>query len=138
MQSIFTDKEIVPTETALKKALGDTYSLWEKLDAFTKQQYPQATVEWNYSSAKFGWGYRIKDKKRVLVYLLPRDGFFKVALVFGQKAFDEIMDSSIAESIKTELRNAKPYAEGRGIRVDVKDDSLVNDIEALISIKISN
>jgi hypothetical protein len=48
------------------------------------------------------------------------------------------MDSKIAESIKTELRNAKPYAEGRGIRVEVKDSSLIQDIEALISIKISN
>lgn len=74
----------------------------------------------------------------MLIYLLPRDGFFKVALVFGQKAFDEVMSSNIAENIKAELRSAKPYAEGRGIRLEVKSDAIVKDIQELIKIKVSN
>lgn len=64
-----------------------------------------------------------------MIYLLPRDGFFKIAFVFGQKAVDEILKSNITESIKTELKNAKVYAEGRGIRIEVREGSLLNDLK---------
>lgn len=79
----------------------------------------------------------MNDSKRVLVYLLPRNKFFKVAMVFSQKATDLILESDISENIKAELKAAKVYTEGRGIRIDIKDDSLLNDIKKLIQIKLS-
>jgi len=114
------------------------FDIWQSLALFTKKSYPGATEEWNFSGAKYGWSFRVKDKKRVLIYLLPRDRFFKASFVFGQKAVDTIMKSNIAESIKTELQNARVYAEGRGIRIDVKDDKVLNDIKELVTIKIAN
>ena len=126
----------MPTIKDLETALGSTYKLWKNSIDFTKQVYPEVVEEWNYSGDKFGWSFRLKDKKRVLVYLLPRDKFFKVAFVFGQKATDAIFESPISENIKSEIRSAKVYAEGRGIRVDVKNKSVIHDIEKLIEIKI--
>jgi hypothetical protein len=138
MTSIFNDKAVTPTQNDLKKALANTFTTWQILSDFTKDAYPNATEEWNFSSPKYGWSFRIKDKKRVILYLLPRDKFFKVALVFGQKATDEILKSNISENIKIDIQQAKVYAEGRGIRIDIKDKSLVSDVKKLISIKISN
>jgi hypothetical protein len=138
MKSIFLEKDITPTVKDLKKALGGTFGIWQTLAEFTKKSYPGATEEWKFASAKYGWSFRISDKKRVLLYLLPRDQFFKVAFVFGQKVTDEILKSKIAEKIKTELKNAKVYAEGRGIRIEIKDDALTSDIKKLIKIKIEN
>lgn len=93
--------------------------------------------EWNYSGDKYGWGFRIKDKKRAIIYLLPRDRFFKAAFVFGQKATDAIMASRISDTIKSELASARVYAEGRGIRITVSNQSNINDIKELIDIKIA-
>ena len=138
MKSIFTDKDTKPTVNDLEAVLGDTYEIWQYLAEFTKKQYPSATEDWYFSSEKYGWNFRVNDKKRALIYLLPRDKYFKIALSFGQKAFDKIMGSSISDTIKLELSNAKAYAEGRGIRIEVKDNSAVNDLEELIRIKISN
>ncbi|WP_284653258.1 DUF3788 domain-containing protein [Flavobacterium terrisoli] len=138
MKSVFTDKNITPTNESLKEALGENFEIWEDFVDFTIQSYPGATQEWNFSGEKFGWSFRIKDKKRVLIYLLPRDGYFKTAFVFGQKATDQILESTISETIKNELRAAKAYAEGRGIRIDIKDKSMVEDIHQLITIKILN
>jgi len=138
MKSIFTDKTTTPTPTDLENALGATFPLWKTFEDFTVEQYPTATREWHYSGDKYGWSYRIKDKKRVLLYLLPRDQFFKAAFVFGEKATAQIMESDISETIKKELMLAKPYAEGRGIRIAIKDASQVTDIEKLITIKIVN
>ena len=99
------DKEATPTTKDLKKALGDTFDIWQTLEVFTKKSYPNATEEWNFPGAKYGWSFRISDKKRVLLYLLPRDRFFKVAFVFGQKATDTILKSNIAENIKTDRKS---------------------------------
>lgn len=138
MQSIFTNKNSSPTESDLKGALGNTLKQWQNFVDYTLECYPNAVCEWNFSSEKYGWSFRIKDKKRVLLYLLPRDQFFKTAFVFGPKAMDKILESDVADFIKVELAQAKPYAEGRGIRIEIKDASLVKHIQKLIRIKIAN
>lgn len=138
MQSIFRNKESKPARENLAEAFGCTHCLWQALVDFTKKAFPTAFEEWKFTNAKYGWSYRISDKKRVLIYLLPRDKFFKAAFVFGQKATDEIYESNVSGVIKSELRNAKVYAEGRGIRIEEKDESAMNDLRELIKIKISN
>jgi hypothetical protein len=136
MKSIFTDKSKTPTETDLKKSLGNTYQHWKHLVEFTHKYASTSTNEWHYSGDKYGWSFRIRDSKRVLIYLLPRDKFFKTAFVFGQKATDEILAGTASESIKNELSSAKVYAEGRGIRIEVKSKAVLKDIERLITIKL--
>jgi len=136
MKSIFTDKEITPSQKDLKKALGSTFSTWQELQEYAKKSYPDTVEDWNFSSPKYGWSFRVKDKKRVIIYLLPRDRFFKVAMVFGQKATNEILKSHVADIIKQDIQNARVYAEGRGIRIDITDKTLTADIKTLISIKL--
>jgi len=137
LRSIFTDKSATPTLVQLQEALGNTYAFWQTFSEQTKKLYPEAICEWHFSSEKYGWSFRIKDKKRVLIYLLPRDKFFKVAFVFGQKATDSIMESNISETIKKELQAAKVYAEGRGIRLEIRNENLVKDVLNLIAIKVN-
>ena len=138
MKSIFIDKNITPTPKDLKRALGTTYTAWKTLADFVIKSAPASNAEWSFSGTKFGWSFRIRDKKRVLIYLLPRDGFFKAAFVFGQLATSQILKSDCDESIRTELKNAKVYGEGRGIRIEVKNGALLNDLKKLILIKVKN
>ena len=84
MESIFKDKNKQPNKNDLKESLGDTYQLWQLIEDYVISKYPKGFEEW--SCSKYGWSCRIKDKKLVIIYLLPRDRFFKVALVFGQKS----------------------------------------------------
>lgn len=136
--SIFTDKSKVPTPEELEKAIDSTTQIWHEIEVYAHKKYPKATDEWNYPGKNYGWSFRVKDKKRAIVYLLPREGYFKVAFMFGQKAFDIIMASDIDSAIKKELANAKVYVEGRGIRIDVKDVSIIKDVRKLIDIKVEN
>ena len=136
--SIFQDKAITPTENDLVEKLGSTYDLWILLQNFVLSKYPNGLSEWNYPGKKYGWSFRIKDKKRAIIYFLPRDKYFKVAFVFGQKATDIIMESDISPEIKAELMQAKKYAEGRGIRIDINDNLRIPDIKKLIEIKLAN
>lgn len=136
--SVFTNKETKPSKQDLAEKLGSTYELWVELENFVFEKYPNGLAEWNYPGIKYGWSYRIKDKKRAIIYLLPRDKYFKAAFVFGQKATDIVLESSVSSNIKIELSQAKKYAEGRGIRVDIKNDSIISYIKMLIEIKLAN
>lgn len=137
-KSCFPEKGSIPDEIQLSGCLENTYHLWQLLKSYVHQKYPNAKDEWNYPGEKYGWNFRIKDKKRAIIYLLPREKYFKVAFVFGQKATDTIMKSQISGEIKVELEAAKVYAEGRGIRIDITDETVIQDIKALIDIKIAH
>ncbi len=136
--SVFTDKSKTPTEKEVQSALGTTYPLWKSIRDSVFEKYPAATDEWNYPGKKYGWSFRVKDKKRAIIYLLPRDGYFKVALVFGQKATNQILESDVAAAIKSELQNARVYAEGRGISITVNNENDLTDIPKLVDIKLAN
>jgi hypothetical protein len=135
---VFMDKAHSPTKQDLHSAIATTYSIWEQLRNYVLVKYPKATEEWNYPGVKYGWSFRMKDKKRAIVYFLPRDKFFMVALVFGAKATQEALNSNISGEIKSVIEAAPVYAEGRGFRVNVKNETNLEDIKKLIDIKIAN
>jgi len=134
--SIFPDKSIQPTDKMLAENLKDMYPLWRQLYDEVFRQYPDGKPEWNFPGKKYGWSFRIKDKKRAIIYFLPHEGYFKAAFVFGDKAVAEIMKSKISDSIKTELNEARKYAEGRGIRIKIENENDIDDISRLIEIKL--
>ena len=134
--SIFMDKKVTPTVNELIRSLQDTSVLWQNIIDYVHLKYPKGMDDWNYPGDKYGWSFRIKDTKRAIIYLLPRDGYFKAAFVFGQKATDAILLSPVSETIKTELMSARVYAEGRGIRIEVRNEECMKDIRELIDIKI--
>ena len=136
--SIFTDKTAEPTQKDLQEQLASLYPLWEQIAESVRKKYPNPKEEWNYPGKNYGWSFRLKDKKRAIIYLLPRQGYFKVAFVFGQKATDQIMACDIDASIKEDLAGAKKYAEGRGLSIEVHNAKPINNIEKLIDIKIAN
>ena len=70
-KSIFTDKTKTPAQEDLINALGNTYNLWQDICNLVYLKYPTAISEWNFPGEKYGWSFRIKDKKRAIVYLLP-------------------------------------------------------------------
>lgn len=134
--SIFPDKATIPTNEDVQEKLGQSYELWTRICEMVLQKYPNGLSEWNYPGKKYGWSYRIKDKRRAIIYFLPRDKFFMLGFVFGDKAVNEIMTLPISEEIKNDLNAARKYAEGRGIRITVGDEAILSDIEQLIDVKL--
>lgn len=137
MKSIFTDPNEEPNQEVVQQVLGNLYEVWLQLETYTLEKSPKSNGVWVYSKS-FGWSYQIKDPKRVVVYLLPRAGYFKVALVFGPKAYETIQQSAIRPDILAELAQARVYAEGRGIRIAVTDKEVIQDLKQLLTIKIES
>jgi hypothetical protein len=136
--SIFMDKTNVPADHDLLEKIGQSFSWWTEIREFVLASCINCKAEWNFPGKNYGWSYRIKDKKRAIIYLLPLNGCFKVAFVFGQKATDQILESDISAEIKDQLIKATKYAEGRGIRIDVTNDHILLEIKKLVRIKMEN
>ena len=136
MESIFMEKSVKPAEEHLRDKLGPTYDLWVQLRDYLFNLFKDPAEEWNFPGKKYGWSYRIKQKKRNMIYFIPHDGYFNAALVFGPRAFDQIMESDVRDSIKDELRQARVYTEGRGVSIEVKSIDIFDDIKRLVQIKI--
>ena len=134
---VFPEKEIKPAPEKVSAVLGKCDSLWQEIARYVESVYPTVIKEWKFPGAKYGWSYRLKDRKRVIIYMIPQRGFFRVAFVFGEAATKKVLHSSVSEKIKDDLRNARAYAEGRGIRIDVTGKPILKDIFTLVDIKLA-
>ncbi len=133
---IFGEKLVIPDDKQLKYALGKTYIVVEKIFEFLNKEYTEIKPEWKFYGAKHGWQLKIFHKKRNILFLIPYQGYFKIGIVFGDKAIDAILESKLPEKIKTDLLNAKKYMEGRGIAIEVKSEKEFEIIRELIKIKL--
>lgn len=133
----FDDQDCEPDGANVAEALKQSAAMWDEIVDHVTNTYPQVTVKWIYSKSG-GWTSRLISKKRTVVYLTPCDGHFKVGLVYGQKATDTALASGLPDDIKEVIRSARVYAEGRGIRLEVRDVDNVPHIIEMIRIKMAN
>ena len=131
------DRAARPTSKALAQVLGPRRRLWDAIAEYVKEKCPAAIPEWKFPGVKYGWSFRLKDRKRNLVYLTPMEGFIRVALVLGDKAVAAVEASSVPEPVKAELRSATRYVEGRGIRLEVRTQADVATVKKLVDIKLA-
>jgi hypothetical protein len=79
----------------------------------------------------------LQHKKRTLLYLIPQKRKILVAIVLGARAYGLAKTSVLPAVIKTLLVEAKPYAEGRGIRFPVSSARDIPAIARLVEIKVA-
>jgi hypothetical protein len=124
-----------PTAAELKAALGVADALWSDIVHVVEDVVSPLDTEWKPSKTDFGRMCLLQYKKRTLLYLTPEKGKVKVAIVFGERAYGLAMASSLPAAIKKMFSEAKPYAEGRGIRFSVRSPSDISTIKKLVEIK---
>lgn len=135
---LFDKKEKEPTFEHLKVVLKESYQVFEQLIEFISETYGELTPQWKFYSPKYGWTLKMLLKKRNLFFITPEKEKFFIGFVFGDKALEVINQSQISESIKNDLNNVRKYAEGRGVRLEIYDQSLLKDLKLLTDIKINN
>ncbi len=135
---VFNDKTQKPDEQLLSENLGDSFKVWQDITSHVKDAYDNITEEWKFYGQKYGWQLKTYLKKRNLFFLIPSKAYFRIGFVFGDKAVAEIEKSDVSEELKSIVKAAKKYAEGRGLPIEVTDQKYLPDIKELIEIKINN
>lgn len=136
--SAFDDKQTPPSTEALDEMLGRPSAHWHSLIADLQSKYGPLGEEWNFAGKSFGWSFRLKQPKRVFVYLTPGHGQFLASFVLGEKAWTEALAGRLPVSIVELLEAAPKYAEGRGVRIPVRTKSDADAIRKLAAIKAAH
>ena len=122
----------------LSGALGQSYKYWEEIKNTLENQYGPLIEEWKYYSATSGWTLKLLLKKRNLFFFAPCEKYFRLAFIFGDKAVSAVEKSDLPVKMVQELKSAKRYIEGRGLRLEVKKKTDIKNIITLVAIKINN
>ena len=136
--SVFEDKATMPDDKMLVGALGKSNRLWQEIKKHLKADYGELIEEWKFYGQKSGWILKTLRKKRNLFFFIPLEGSFQISFVFGDKAVAAVEKSDLPQELITELKNARKYAEGRGLRIDVKSSADIENIKKLVEIKVNN
>jgi hypothetical protein len=132
--SAFDDKAHRPGAGDLERMLGKSAPLWAQVIAETSERHGPIVEEWSFAGAKYGWSLRLKQKKRVVLYLTPQAGGFQLGIVVGAKAAARAV---VPARVRALLDEAPRYAEGIGIRFPVRTRQDVVSARHLSDVKLA-
>jgi hypothetical protein len=137
--SIFQDKSKQPEDNEVAEVLGRTKKLWDDLKNYIAGRYEPVTEEWKYYSCKkTGWILTLRQKKRMILSLVPCKGHYIAGFIFSEKAVQAAHKSSLPQSIINLIKDGYKYVEGRVFRIEVKKKQDLEYIKQLVDIKIDN
>lgn len=136
--SVLDDKAVKPDDQMLARALGKSNRFWQEIKGHLKAEYGELTQEWKFYGQKSGWILKTLQKKRNLFFFVPLQGSFSLSFVFGDKAVAAVEQSGLPKELVATLKNARKYAEGRGLQIDVKRPADVEHVKRLVEIKVNN
>jgi hypothetical protein len=131
----FDDKAKTPDCKALARGLGPSKGLWDEIVAHIAAEYAPVTEAWGFYKS---WSLRLKRKDRTILYLLPGDGSFRCAFVFGGKATEAARNAKLPKAVLKAIDEAPVYAEGRGFRLEVRTAKDVETVKSLAAIKMAH
>jgi hypothetical protein len=80
----------------------------------------------------------LKRKKRTVLYMTPGKGYFLASFALGEKAVQAAHRSGLPDSVLNIIDGARKYAEGRGVRLEVRTKKDMENIKRLAAIKMAN
>ncbi len=136
--SAFDDKSAKPDVSDLKKTLGRSAVHWDDLITHIAAKYAPVDETWNFAGAKWGWSLRLKQKRRTILYMTPCRGHFLVGFALGEKAVTATRGSDLPRSTLKIIDEARKYAEGRAVRIEVKNRNSLAIAKKLAAVKMEH
>lgn len=134
--SALDDRTAPPTAESLGSVLGRASAAWADLVAHLATAHGPVTQEWRFTSPKNGWTLKVAGPKRTLLYLIPCRGHFLAGIVLGEKAVAAARASNLPAAVIAAIEAARPYAEGRGIRLEVRTLKDVQPFKDMLRMKM--
>jgi hypothetical protein len=133
----FAGSAAQPSDAELSSALGSKRALWDQLLEKLRALEIDGR-EWSSYSRKSGWALKVLRKQRVIVYLNPMHGGFRASFALGDRAVEQALATKFPEKVRTIIREARRYAEGTAVRLEVNSHADVANVVKLAMIKMEN
>ncbi len=137
MPSAFLDRAAPPSARELAAVLGETAEAWIRLRDHLAAAFPPLTEKWSFSGRSHGWLLRLTRRKRTIVYLVPGPGFFVASFALKAKVCEAVATSQLPSSVREAVARAPVYAEGRGLRLEVRRERDLSPVEALAAVAMA-
>ena len=136
--SALTDKSHEPTDDEVRQALGNAYEVWTHLIDAVAEQIGPVSPTWGFTSKSTGWGLRIRQKDRIILYMTPQTGKFLASFALGERAVAAAKVLKLPSALLEAIDAAPRYAEGRGVRLEVTAKRQIPGLALLAKIKFDN
>ena len=127
----------IPTPEALEALIGkELYDIWTSLHQLIEQKYNMEQM-WNHGGKKWTYEYKYRRGGKTLCALYAKEQTIGFMVILGKDErtkFESMreMFSNAAQKIYDETTT---FHDGKWLMFELKDTSLFNDIERLLSIK---
>ena len=127
----------IPTPETLEALTGkELYDLWTSLHQLIEQKYNMEQT-WNHGGKKWTYEYKYRRGGKTLCALYAKEQTIGFMVILGKDErtkFESMreMFSNAAQKIYDETTT---FHDGKWLMFELKDTSLFNDIERLLSIK---
>lgn len=127
----------IPTPETLEALTGkELYDLWTSLHQLIEQKYNMEQM-WNHGGKKWTYKYKYRRGGKTLCALYAKEQTIGFMVILGKDErtkFESMreMFSNAAQKIYDETTT---FHDGKWLMFELKDTSLFNDIERLLSIK---
>jgi hypothetical protein len=129
----FDRKEAEPDDAKLKEVLGELYSAYRDIVTLAGT-YRQ---EWKFYGTTYGWQLKATKNGKALFYLAPLEKSFRVGFAVREKEKEVLLNSTMPQRAKQELRSAKKYPEGYPLRFLVRRKSEMKVVCVVIDTVVS-
>lgn len=125
-----------PTEEQISAFINN--KLWHDLNSYLQQAY-DVKPRYSYSrcSAQMGWNVKYQKSGKSLCTLYPMEGYFIALVVIGTKEEMEadVLIAACTDYVRNLYQDTPFSAGGRWLMINVTDQSVLNDVKQLISIR---
>jgi hypothetical protein len=122
-----------PDARQLATLLGPSHAAFIALT----QRGSGVTTEWKRYSKASPWTLKVSRADRTLFYATPLPGAFETTVVLGERATEAALSGRVAKSLHPSIRAARPYAEGRPVRIMVRGEEDLPGVEELLAVKLA-
>jgi hypothetical protein len=124
-----------PAPRTLTACLGAAAPLWAAVIDAARKHFPHLVEVWKFAGAKVGWSLRLVDRDRIVVYLTPGEGQFRIGMVLGGKVVAMARAAGLSRAATAVVDAAPRYAEGHGLRFFVASSDDLALASELIALK---
>ena len=127
----------IPTPETLEALTGkELYDLWTSLHQLIEQKYNMEQM-WNHGGKKWTYEYKYRRGGKTLCALYAKEQTigFMVILGKGERTKFESMREMFSNAAQKIYDETTTFHDGKWLMFELKDTSLFNDIERLLSIK---
>lgn len=127
----------IPTPETLENLIGkERYDIWSSLCQLIEQKYNMEQL-WNHGGKAWKYEYKYRRGGKTLCALYAREQTFGFMVILGkdERAKFESQRALFSNETLKIYDEATTFHDGKWIMFELRDTSLFNDMERLLSIK---